>query len=176
MGSCKYLIRSYRLDEITKFHNISSNHGLIQPKRVALWSMSDDLDSKSERSIRQQALFSYLFLHGLGCKPPQLVVDKKSKIAHIMLLNLYSKGIYGFFDKLFMVYNCKIRKKLFLSMFFYSNYSRTRIEDFNLFADLSHAISIFQLYLNHLFIDIHVSFFRRYQFVYFLDLLNRSSY
>ena len=164
------------MDEITKFHNISSNHDLINLKRVALWTMSDDLESQPERAIRQQALFSYLFLYGVGCKPPSLVVDEKTKVVHLMLLNLYSKSAYDFWDKFFMVYNSKARKKLFLSMFFYSNYSRMRIEDFSIFTDLSHVISFFQLHLNHLFIDMHSSFFRSYQFVYFLDVLNRSSY
>lgn len=174
MSCCQHLIRSYGLDEITKFVGVSSNHSLLNPKRVALWTMSNDSQASSIYSTREKSLLSYLLLYGIGCKPPLLVIDREKRDASIAIVNLHSKDLCDFLDKFFMVYNKNIRKKILLNMFFYSNYCRMRVDDLALFVDLSHVVSFFQS-LDEIFIDIHVSYFKEYQFVYFLDVLNRSS-
>lgn len=133
-----------KLNEITKFsdlNNICSTSGL---NSLSIWIDLDRSVEKTKTDFYSKSLLGFFLLYLLTGKRPSLIKSSTNKDIILLKVTLYSKDLSLFLEKFLLVYDNKLRQKMFSSFKVSNNLFRTTIWDLGLFTELESVLEIFQ--------------------------------
>jgi len=133
-----------KLNEITKFsdlNNICSASGL---ESVSIWINLDRSVEKNKTDFYSKNLLGFFLLYLITGKTPSLIKSSSNKDLVLLKVNLYSKDLLVFLEKFLLVYDNKLRQKLFSSFKVSNNLFRTTVWDLGLFTELESVLETFQ--------------------------------
>jgi hypothetical protein len=144
MPISKYSRYSY-LNEITKYPSSTNVLSLSNLNSVSVWVSLDRSSEASKQSFKSKVLIHFFLLYLVSGQRPTMIKSKSNKDLILIKSSLKSsRKVLIFLNKFFLVYDKKVRQKLFSTDKLSNNVFRVTVWDTSFFTELEDVLELFQ--------------------------------